>query len=226
MVDLKQLLGLDEVNLCEVDGVSMHRDCVSHWRQLQQLGASAGFDIQIASGYRSFGQQLQIWNEKVQGLRPVLDEREKPVNVGALTEPQVVSSILRWSALPGASRHHWGSELDVYERSLLPGDYRLALTVAETRGSGILAPFYAWLDKQFKGGEFSGFCRPYFENRECYVADEPWHLSCIEVARRYEKALDKDRLLAFYRGCDELLLRDQVVRNFDEIYDRYIGIKN
>ncbi|MCZ8486094.1 D-alanyl-D-alanine carboxypeptidase family protein [Vibrio lentus] len=30
------------------------------------------------------------------------------------SEQQKLSAILRWSALPGASRHHWGCDFDVF----------------------------------------------------------------------------------------------------------------
>ena len=35
--------------------------------------------------------------------------------------------ILEWSALPGASRHHWGSEFDVFDLAALPEGYRVQL---------------------------------------------------------------------------------------------------
>ena len=31
-----------------------------------------------------------------------------------------MAAILVWSALPGASRHHWGTDLDVFDRAVQP----------------------------------------------------------------------------------------------------------
>ena len=36
-------------------------------------------------------------------------------------------AILLWSALPGASRHHWGTDFDVFDRAAVPPDYRAAV---------------------------------------------------------------------------------------------------
>lgn len=224
MPELKQLLGFDESDLILVERSMLHRDCVPFWQLLYEATAEAGFDVRIASAYRSFDRQLKIWNEKVQGLRPILDQNEQVIDVRQLSKSEIVNAILRWSALPGASRHHWGSEIDIYESSLLPSGYTVRLTLDETCGDGVLAPFYSWFNSQFTSAEFCGFSRPYFQNDACGVASEPWHLSCVAVASRCENLLDRDRLYDFYQNCEELLLRDEVLRSFDVIYERFIKV--
>lgn len=224
MLELKQLLGFDESDLIVVEQSMLHRECVPSWQLLHETAAKAGFEVRIASAYRSFDRQLKIWNEKAQGSRPVLDQNERVVDVQHLSGLEIVNAILRWSALPGASRHHWGSEIDIYENSLLPSGYSVRLTLDETCGDGVLAPFYSWLNSQFAVGEFCGFSRPYFQNDACGVASEPWHLSCITVASRCENLLDRDRLYEFYQNCEGLLLRDEVLRSFDAIYERFIKV--
>ncbi|SPY94009.1 D-alanyl-D-alanine carboxypeptidase [Proteus mirabilis] len=65
-----------------------------------------------ASFIRSFERQLAIWNGKFEGTRPVLDAESQPIDIQTLSEGQRCEAILKWSALPGASRHHWGTEID------------------------------------------------------------------------------------------------------------------
>lgn len=222
MADLLKTLSGIEPELEQVGDVLMHRDCVSGWRLLKEEGLKAGFDIAIASAYRSFDRQLKIWNEKATGKRAVLDKNEQKVDVSRLGSRDLLFAMLHWSALPGASRHHWGSEIDIYEVSILPKGYQLQLTVAETQGKGVLAPFYHWLDDRFKSGRFCGFVRPYNESNGLSMASEPWHLSFIEVASRYVSMLDKHALYDFYVSLGELELQELVLENFDEVYDCYL----
>ncbi len=222
MAEFKQLLGFDKSCLLQVDGAYLHRDCVPCWEALRATSAEAGFDLAIASAYRGFDRQLCIWNEKARGQRPVFDADEQPLDIHALSGKELVFAILRWSALPGASRHHWGSELDIYERSLLPEGYELQLTVEEALSGGVLGSFYRWFNEQFSGGEFCGFARPYFQNAASAVANEPWHLSCVSVAKRYEVIMEKAALKAFYQSREDIALKDDILASFDEIYARYI----
>ena len=78
-----------------------------------RLPAGAGFDLAPVSSFRDFERQRAIWNAKFRGERPALDRRGRAVNMNKLDDGARVETILCWSALPGASRHHWGSDVDV-----------------------------------------------------------------------------------------------------------------
>jgi LAS superfamily LD-carboxypeptidase LdcB len=106
-------------------GARVHQEVVDPFRSLTQEASAAGFDIRIFSGFRSFEHQLSIWNRKVSGKLPVLDSNAVPLDVEALSERELVLAILRWSALPGASRHHWGTDLDVYDAAATPEGYEI-----------------------------------------------------------------------------------------------------
>ena len=115
MISLAQLVGkeesfLDKKNstLVSVPPHFLHRDIVDDWSALQLASVEAGFDLAIVSAYRSFERQLLIWNEKVEGKRPLLDANGQILDAGGLDDKSLVFAILRWSALPGGSRHHWG----------------------------------------------------------------------------------------------------------------------
>ncbi|MEE8116250.1 MAG: D-alanyl-D-alanine carboxypeptidase family protein, partial [Gemmatimonadales bacterium] len=85
-------------------GARVHEEVVEPFRSLKREARTAGFDLRILSGYRSFEQQLSIWNRKASGKLAVLDGDAVPLDVEALSEQELVFAILRWSALPGASR--------------------------------------------------------------------------------------------------------------------------
>ena len=46
---------------------------------LKAAAAEEGFDLCICSAYRSFDRQRVIWNDKLSGLRSVLDQFSNPI---------------------------------------------------------------------------------------------------------------------------------------------------
>lgn len=219
----KILLGLDERELIELPALQcrVHRALESPLLQLQQRAQRAGFELRVASSYRSFERQCLIWNNKASGLRPVLDSAGMPLDIQALSERDLMFAILRWSALPGASRHHWGTDIDVYDASRISQDYPVQLTVAETEGDGPFAEFHRWLDEELRSDECD-FFRPYATDRGG-VAPEPWHLSYAPLARDFAQHFDVP-LLREQLTITDLRLKNLVLLHLDEIFQRFIRI--
>src|SRR5262245_47233854 len=138
-------------------GVKLHTRVAEQVLALREASAAAGIDLVVVSGFRDFARQTAIWNAKFAGHRPLLDRAGQPLDVAELDEAGRVRAILIWSALPGASRHHWGTDFDVIDRAALPPGYQPQLTVEEfTRG-----PFVRlneWLAANLAN---YGFFRPY-----------------------------------------------------------------
>lgn len=220
----KLLLGLDECELVELPVLAcrVHRQMLDPLRFLAQRAASAGFILKVASSYRSFERQLLIWNNKARGLRPVLNDAGQAIDINLLSARDKVFAILRWSALPGASRHHWGTDIDVYDGSRIAADYQLQLTVAETQGDGPFAEFHHWLSDELVQGS-SGFFRPYAQDRGG-IAPEPWHLSYAPLATIFSQQLTQAVLCQQLEQTD-LELKQTVFDNLDEIYQRFIRIE-
>ncbi len=189
---------------------------------LQRDARAAGFDLAVASGYRSFDRQLAIFNGKARGERAVHDDEGRPMELQQLAPAEWLHAILRFSALPGASRHHWGSDLDVYDAAALPADYQLQLSPAEVAPGGIFDPLHCWLDQRMAEGASHGFFRPYAEDLGG-VAPERWHLSYAPQARDCERRLTPEQLLAAWSGVD-LAMRDVVESELETIFDRYIRV--
>jgi len=42
-----------------------------------------------------------------------------------LRASEKIASILRWSALPGTSRHHWGTDLDIIDAKALTAEMKV-----------------------------------------------------------------------------------------------------
>ena len=199
--------------------VPVHRELVVPIRQLKRDAAAQGFDLRIASGFRDFERQLAIWNRKASGQAAILDDGGNRLEAEALSEPEKVFAILRWSALPGASRHHWGTDIDVYDAGAIDETYKVQLTVAETCGSGPFAMFHCWLDGYLSASP-KGFFRPYALDNGG-VAPEPWHLSYWPLAEQYAALVSKDRLFYIVKSS-EINLKTAILENFDVIYDRFV----
>ena len=219
------LVGQSDTHLCgpsdaESVGARVHRDVVDAYMQLRSAARAAGFDISVLSGYRSFEEQLSIWNRKASGKLAVLGSDARPIDIATLSENELVFAILRWSALPGASRHHWGTDVDIYDMAARPVGYEVQLIPAEVDGGGMFAPLHEWLDKRIALKNASGFFRPYDVDRGG-VAPERWHLSYAPVALEGARTLTRE-LLAQTIGQADMLLKDVVLAHLDSIYERFV----
>ena len=220
-----QLTGQSQSHLQEVfPGHFLHIDVVAAYRALVEQAAEEGIALRLASGFRSFDRQLAIWNAKAGGERSVVDSDGELVVMGEMDERDQVFAILRWSALPGASRHHWGSDMDIWDSAAVSDRYQLQLTPDEYAAGG---PFYActrWLDELIGSGK-TAFFRPYIQagsgGNADGVAAEPWHLSFRPLATICEKSLTLDVLRKLIESTD-ICLQAAILENLDEIYSRFI----
>ncbi|MGD2123518.1 MAG: M15 family metallopeptidase [Gemmatimonadota bacterium] len=224
-MDTAHLTGETERHLCTSEqasrfGSRIHADVVEPFLHLQADAARAGFDLQILSGFRSFQDQLSIWNQKAQGGRPVLDSQARPVDIATLTQEELVFAILRWSALPGASRHHWGTDLDVFDAAARPAGYEVELVPEEVDPGGMFGPLHDWLDGRMAVGEAFTFFRPYDRDRDG-VAPERWHLSCGAVADGYQSKLTREVLEETIENSN-MDLKKVVLEHLDEIFRRFV----
>jgi LAS superfamily LD-carboxypeptidase LdcB len=198
----------------------LHRAVIEPLRALRARAARDGICLCVASGFRSFDRQLEIWNAKARGERLVLDDRGTSLAWEALADRDRVHAILRWSALPGASRHHWGTDLDVWDPVAAGAGYRLRLEPDEYGPGGPFRHLAAWLQDLSSTG--TGFMRPY-SGRGCGVAAEPWHLSFLPLAAGYQRRLTPELLRAALAGAD-LELKAAVLAELEEIHARYVGV--
>jgi LAS superfamily LD-carboxypeptidase LdcB len=157
---------------------SLHRDVVEPFLAMRRAAAEDGIDLVPFSSFRDFDKQLDIWNAKARGQRDLRGPDGELLDAAALDEAGRVEAILCWSALPGASRHHWGTDLDVLDRAALPPGYRVLAVPQEFAADGVFARLDAWLAAH--AARF-GFYRPYTTWRGG-VRPEPWHISHAPVA--------------------------------------------
>jgi len=214
------LVGLDNADLCPVTaGHFLTKSTLVAFQQMSQAALADGVNIGIASSYRSFERQTLIWNRKYRGESVVLDSNGLPISAWAqLSEQERIFAILRWSALPGASRHHWGSDLDIYAPDLLPAGQKLQLIPDEyDKQSGYFAPLTEWLDENM---QCFGFFRPYAVDKGG-VAPEPWHLSYYPEAVKCQQQLTIE-VLRDVLMKHSIEGNTQILLHLPQIWDRFI----
>ncbi|MGH8259984.1 MAG: M15 family metallopeptidase [Steroidobacteraceae bacterium] len=198
-------------------GCALHPRTAAALIELKMAARDARIAIGVASGHRDLGRQVAIWNAKFRGERRLFGREGSELDRRALADRALVDAILIWSALPGASRHHWGTDVDVIDLDAMPPGYRPRLAPEEFAADGAFARLSAWLDENARR---FGFFRPYSTDRGG-VMPEPWHLSYAPLAVPALEALTP-AVLTEAVGSASMDGREQVLARLPELYDRYV----
>jgi LAS superfamily LD-carboxypeptidase LdcB len=218
-IDIAQGLGQTESHLHYLsERIAIHTEMQAAWNALVKSAKANDIDIKIASGFRSFERQILLWNNKFSGKTLIKNMEGKNVSVEGISPEELMHSILFYTALPGASRHHWGCDIDIYASNLLEADYQLKLEPWEYSKQGPLAKLSAWLTVH--AHQF-GFYFPY-ARYQGGVAAEPWHLSYLPLANKFQQTFNID-LLAEALTHSHILGKDVILENLDVIAVRYIN---
>jgi LAS superfamily LD-carboxypeptidase LdcB len=220
MLNELELTGRARTHVVQRDDLrgAIHAGAIEPFLDMKADAARDGIDIGITSAFRDFGAQQRIWDMKFRGERPLYDVQGNARDYAALSEHELVDAILCWTALPGASRHHWGTELDLIDLAAMPQDYRVQLVPAECAPGGVFYDLHCWLDAHM--GRYS-FFRPYRTMRGG-VLPERWHASYAPVSVPALRALTRE-LLADTIRASGMLGRDIVLEKLDAIYARYVA---
>jgi LAS superfamily LD-carboxypeptidase LdcB len=214
-----ELTGRARTHIIDLDSprCSLHYEVVASFLAMRDAAAEAGISLTPCSSFRDLDTQLAIWNAKWRGERQLYDRNGVPLRHADLSPSALLDAILVWSALPGGSRHHWGSDIDVYDANAVPAGYTVQLMPAEYAPDGIFGPLNAWLEENMHR---YGFFRPYRTDRGG-VSPEPWHLSYAPVSMPALELLSLSILRDVIEGV-AIEGREQILLRLPEIYTRYL----
>lgn len=172
----------------------LRKETYSAFVNMTEAARKDGISLVIVSATRTFTMQKNIWEGKW--------ERES-----AITSPvDRAKKILLYSSMPGTSRHHWGTDIDL--NALNNGYF--------DTGEG--KKVYDWLQKY--AHQF-GFCQTYTNKtstgRTGYE-EEKWHWSYMPISRVYSKQYQEKITAEDVRG----FLGDEVVNQLP-IINEYVG---
>jgi LAS superfamily LD-carboxypeptidase LdcB len=214
-----ELTGRARTHIVElaVPRCGLHYEAATSFLAMRDAAALAGIDLMPRSSFRDFDTQVAIWNLKWAGERPLYDRRGVPLERHRLTDNQVVDAILCWSAIPGGSRHHWGTDVDVIDAASVPSGYQVELLPSEYAPQGIFGRLAAWLDENMRR---FGFFRPYRTDRGG-VSPEPWHLSYAPVSLPALESLSLSMLRQVIEASS-VSGKPHVLSRLPEIYTRFM----
>lgn len=211
------LRSLDCGDFAEVNGYFLEQKILPFYNKLNERVSKEGFQLRLESAYRSFERQLSIWNRKASGELTLLDANGVPMERPA-DEEQLMYAILTWSALPGASRHHLGTDLDVADGNACPAGYEVQLTPAEC--DGMFAPFHKKLTELMEAGEAFGFNRVFVPGRG-KIQPEKWHIAHLPTSRQYLENFSLAKLRELYEKTD-VACKSALLDNLDSLARDYI----
>ncbi len=179
-----------DVSTTDEDQHFLRKEVAAAWMQMHAAAKNEGIGLRIVSSTRNFERQRQIWENKWFG-RTLTNGRN--LSEGNLTEEEKARWILRYSAMPGTSRHHWGTDFDI---NSVEDSY-----FEETQGQRE----YAWLSEH--AGTF-GFFQPYTakgKSRQQGYEEEKWHWSFGAESERFLEQYNQEIAyadLTGFAGCE------------------------
>lgn len=185
--------------------------------RMRAAARADGIDLVPYASFRDFNAQLRIWNKKFGGRKMLYDLDERGRDFASLSQEDLVWAILNWHSLPGTSRRHWGTDIDVVDQAVMPAGYKPTLLPSEAGEGGLFHPLHRWLDVHI---EAYGFFRPY-QHAAGGMYPEPWHLSYAPESAGLERRLDSTLLTGIIESAD-MLGKELVLKMLPQIIERHV----
>ncbi|MBS1682996.1 MAG: M15 family metallopeptidase [Bacteroidetes bacterium] len=162
----------------------LRKETFDAFEKMAEAAEKDSLNLFIVSATRNFNYQKKIWENKWNGkvkvngkdLSSVQDRNER------------ARIILLYSSMPGTSRHHWGTDIDINSTD--------EAYFNSTEGKKI----YRWLT--LHANEF-GFCQPYTakQNGRTGYEEEKWHWSYTPLSKffleEYKKQITYSDITGF-----------------------------
>jgi len=187
---------LIESKYTDKEGSYLRKDTYRAFVEMYNHALKDGVKLNIRSATRNFYSQKSIWEAKWSGARLI----ESGENLAQTTpDPKERAlKILRYSSMPGSSRHHWGTDIDLNN---LENDWF-------NSGEGL--KMYNWLKEH---ASEHGFCQPYTAGRPYGYFEERWHWSYTPVSAKltaYARTHLKNEMIDGFLGSESAPMIDIV----------------
>ena len=146
-------------------GLYLRKEALASFEKMWKDAQNDGISLTILSATRTFGYQKGIWERKWATYSKQLDD-----------PASCAQKILEYSSMPGSSRHHWGTDIDLND-----------LNNASFADNAKHGAVYKWLQKH---AHQYGFYQPYTakgNSRQTGYEEERWHWSYMPLAGPFLK---------------------------------------
>lgn len=138
-------------------GMYLRKEAFEAFQNMWKAARKDGITLKIISATRTFEQQKAIWEGKwARFAAEAPAPRDRALK------------ILEFSSMPGSSRHHWGTDMDLND-----------LNNPSFESGGRYEQVYLWLVAH--AHEY-GFCQPYTAGRPAGYHEEKWHWSYLPLS--------------------------------------------
>ncbi|MFK7979558.1 MAG: M15 family metallopeptidase [Saprospiraceae bacterium] len=169
----------------------LRKETYKAFLEMYEAAKKEGIELKVLSATRNFATQKIIWEGKWTGKR--LHESKENL---AKTTPDPTDralKILKWSSMPGTSRHHWGTDMDL---NAFTNDFF-------EKGKGL--KMYIWMTAN---AHKFGFCQPYSPKdaqRPNGYNEEKWHWSYLPLAQKLTQQAElrlKNEMIDGFKGAE------------------------
>lgn len=162
-----ELMGKADIKLFG-DGFQLKKEAHDAFLAMKKAAYADGIDLKPISSYRSFEHQRSIFERKFQRFTD--DDGMDPL--------AAIDKIIEYSTIPGTSRHHWGTDIDIVDGyRKVEGD---VLVPAKFEEGEPFADFKKWMDENSKTYDFHLVYTDTPGRRGFKY--EPWHYSYAPIS--------------------------------------------
>ena len=182
------------------DQFKMEKDTYTSFLEMKSEALKENINIEVVSAYRSFEKQKEIFEKKYSLY----------ISEG-LTPNEAINKIIEYSTIPGTSRHHWGTDIDIIDANATrPKD------VLNEKHFNSQGPFYKLKEWLYKNAQTFGFYEVYTNNltRKGFKY-EPWHFSYAPVS--------KPMLQSYIKLDIQKILEEEIILGSDYFSEVFIN---
>ena len=180
----------------------MHKDAKVAFQEMKKEAAKDGITLEVVSAYRSFKKQKELFENKYQQF---ISEGLSPI--------EAINKIIEYSTIPGTSRHHWGTDIDIIDANFPRPES--VLEEEHFYGEGPYCKLKEWMNVH---SEKFGFYEVYSNNpnRKGFKY-EPWHFSYAPVSKPMLQEYKKLDILKVFQE-EKILGSEYFNSDFIDIY--------
>jgi len=198
---MEELMGKADIDLYGED-INLRKEAHDAFVEMRKAALAYGIDIKVVSGYRSFDRQAAIFERK---YLKYTDDGMEPLDA--------IEKIIEYSTIPGTSRHHWGTDVDLIDGNpSVDGD---VLVASKFGTDGPFEKFKLWMDEN---SEKFDYYLVYTNNpKRRGFKYEPWHYSYAPLSRPMLKTFRLKNILKQLKA-EDFLGSDDLTTEFVKTY--------
>ena len=182
-----ELMGKAKIKLFG-ENINLREEAYHAFTDMRDAARKDGIEIQIVSSYRSFARQKAIFERKYQRFS---EEGLAPIDA--------IDKIIEYSTIPGTSRHHWATDIDITDgNAKTEGD---VLVPGKFESGGPFAALKEWMDAYATTFDFHLVYTDTPGRRGFKY--EPWHYSYAPLSIPMLSQFRKKNIM-------ELLLKEDI----------------